>query len=481
MPQPLQIRAGWESDLDDLDLDESMTPAKASNASEVVENWEAALLSAQKEAEALSEAVVELERKLQSSEERCVSLSASAARAEEAVVEVAGLKASMKEMESSAEAADAWMESAQKKISEMEGELENSCQESESARFNLIEKERLETEMSQLASTAAESEGKLYSEIGQLKDDIIAKDAHIDQLKDDLISKDAEVLILVDDLKKAKEVEPQVAPYTSLWEEIKELKATIKEIESNNEQTIESFKEEILRLHAEIEEKEKVVQELKVAASSSQDEEAVGELKATIQEIESNNEQTIESFKEEMLRLNAEIEEKEKMTKEVRSEANPASDQRITELEEELQTLTQHAKAADEWMQTANDNFQQVVSEKDELEKFCEERKEEIKSLLSEKNQLEERMRGLELSMESMLAEKAAPPPPPTSIPTPSTPSETEAKETLLEKLATSEKQRASLLDQLADEKERNITKLSALAKEVEIEFNKLKSERGQQ
>ena len=106
-----------------------------------------------------------------------------------------------------------------------------------------------------------------YAEIEALKDNLISKDAEILTLNDNLISKDAEVLTLAADLKTAKLVEPpQIttppptpdhALHEALHErEVEDLKATIKEVEFNAEQTIESFREEILRLNAEAEERE---------------------------------------------------------------------------------------------------------------------------------------------------------------------------------------------------------------------------------
>ena len=144
-------------------------------------------------------------------------------------------------------------------------------------------------------------------------------------------------------------------------------------------------------------------------------------------------------------------------------------------MEEELATLTDHATAADEWMQSANENFEKVCSDKEELERLCNERASQVEELVSDKNGLQERVRGLEMSVESMMNEKAATPRPPSpQPPAPSAPL-TATQTELFEKLSVSEKQRASVLADLAEEKERSAAKLSALAEEVRTELKRIR------
>ncbi|GMI43286.1 hypothetical protein TrCOL_g9794 [Triparma columacea] len=514
--------------------------------------------------------VGDLQKRLAQSEEQCSSLSLSLSKAEALASEVPGLKESLEETESRSKVADAWMENAQKKFAEMEITLDKSRKESESARASLIDKERLESEMSQFAAAAAESEGKLYSEIERLKDELnkahtemgtlkeeltskesesghpveelLSKEAEITALKDELNGKDTEIGALKDELNDqldgkdaeiltlkqeltCKDAEMIVLndEFTGKRAEIRHLKeelaskaneivnlkddltAEIEVLKDNlisKDAEILTLKDNLISKDAEILSLADDLQSVKLVDHSQINvpppdhvlhEKEVEELKATIKEIEYNNEQTIESFREEILRLNEEseerentIEERERAIKEnkriietLRSEVAPPPDDsthtaRIQELEEELATLTAHATAADEWMQSANENFEKVCGDKEELERLCDERLSQIETLATEKNGLQERMRGLEMSVESMMNEKAASPsPPPPEPPAPSA-QQTTIESELLEKLAVSEKQRASVLAELAEEKERCAAKLSALAEEVRAELKRL-------
>ncbi|GMH55010.1 hypothetical protein TrRE_jg12955 [Triparma retinervis] len=386
--------------------------------------------------------VGDLRRQLALSSEHCKKLSVSLSSAEALASEVPQLKASLKEtigtLKDELTGKDA-------EIGTLKDELTGKDAEIGTLKDELTGKD------AEIVTLKDELTCK-YAEIEALKDNLISKDAEILTLNDNLISKDAEVLTLAADLKTAKLVEPpQIttppptpdhALHEALHErEVEDLKATIKEVEFNAEQTIESFREEILRLNAEAEERECAIIEERESA----------------------------------------IEDNKRIIETLRSEAAPPPTDdstytaRIQELEEELATLTDHATAADEWMQSANENFEKVCSDKEELERLCNERASQVEELVSDKNGLQERVRGLEMSVESMMNEKAATPRPPSpQPPAPSAPL-TATQTELFEKLSVSEKQRASVLADLAEEKERSAAKLSALAEEVRTELKRIR------